>query len=285
MTGPLGWNPIFDKYNLDPNHVEFGGHTFVKLKDGNWIDAATGNPAVTGPPGWNPIFDKYNPDPNHVEFGGHTFVRVPCPPPQTAASTGLYLGGELVKNWGWVGSTERLATTGVVTNRFSDRADPLGGGVLIGYKFAPWAKSIVISPFASFDFINAPVNHNFVGGSSLGTTENFIGTAGVKAGPQFDALWLYGIAGASVMNETRNVNFIPVSSSQSVWVAGATLGLGGAWQPTFLQGSGHPVSLFAEYRHTWWQNANFNAPAASPLFNYTFARQDDVVKLGFTVGF
>ena len=66
-------------------------------------------------------------------------------------------------------------------------------------------------------------------------------------------------------------------------VAGGTVGVGGAWRPSFLQGYGHPVSLFAEYQHTWWQDANFNTPAASPFFNYTFARQDDVVKFGFTV--
>jgi hypothetical protein len=234
-------------------------------------------------------------DPNHFtirpgpdvpgggEFAGN-WVRVPCPPPQTAASTGLYLGGELVKNWGWVRSTERLAATDVVTNQFSDRADPFGAGVIVGYKFAPWANSIVVSPFASFDFIHAPVNHTFANGSYLGTTANFMGTAGVKIGPQLDiGLWLYGIAGVSVLNETLNINFIPVSSSQSAWVAGGTLGAGIAWQPGFLQGFGHPVSLFLEYQHTWWQDATFNAPAASPFFNYTFARQDDVVKVGFTV--
>lgn len=38
-----------------------------------------------------------------------------------------------------------------------------------------------------------------------------------------------------------------------------------------------------EYQHTWWQDANFNTPAASPSFNYTFIREDDVVKFGFTV--
>jgi hypothetical protein len=43
------------------------------------------------------------------------------------------------------------------------------------------------------------------------------------------------------------------------------------------------VSVFAECQYTWWQDANFNAPAASPFFNYTFRRQDDLVKLGFTV--
>jgi hypothetical protein len=43
------------------------------------------------------------------------------------------------------------------------------------------------------------------------------------------------------------------------------------------------VSLFLEYQHTWWQDATFNTPAASPFFNYTFRRDDDVVKFGFTV--
>jgi hypothetical protein len=219
------------------------------------------------------------------KFGGRSDRRlhkVPCPEP--VANTGAWIGLEILKNWGRVDSTERSAATGAVTNEFSDSADPLGGGFAVGYKFAPWASSVVISPFASFDFLHAPVNHTFPGGSFLGTTANFMGTFGVKAGPQLDTgLWLYGIAGVSVLNETLNVNFIPVSSSRSAWVAGATVGLGGAWQPAFLQRFGRPVSLFAEYQHTWWQDATFTTPGASPFFNYTFARQDDVVKFGFTV--
>jgi hypothetical protein len=190
-----------------------------------------------------------------------------------------------VKNWGRVRSTERLAATDVITNQFSDRADPVGGGFLIGYNFVPWAN-VNVSPFASFDFVDAPVNHSFANGSFLGSTANFMGTLGVKAGPRLDmGLWLYGIAGISVLNETLNVNFIPVASSHSATVAGATIGLGGAWQPSFLQAFGRPVSLFAEYQHTWWHAAMFNMPAASPLFNYTFRRADDVVKIGFTVAF
>jgi hypothetical protein len=257
-----------------------------------WINSATGAPYPTGnlvPVGMEPV--DWQADPNHFHIpssasgplAGSNWVRVPCPP-QTASSSGLYLGGELVKNWGWVRSTERLAATGVVTNQFTDTADPLGGGIIVGYKFAPWANNIVVSPFVSFDFMNAPVNHTFAGGSFLGTTANFMGTAGVKIGPQLDmGLWLYGIAGVSVLNETLNVNFIPVASSQSAWVAGGTVGVGGAWQPAFLQGFGRPVSLFLEYHHTWWQDATFTTPAASPAFNYTFARQDDVVKFGFIV--
>jgi hypothetical protein len=138
---------------------------------------------------------------------------------------------------------------------------------------------VVLAPFASFDFLHAAVNHTFAGGSFLGSTANFIGTAGVKVGPQFQDVWLYGIAGVSVLNETLNVNFLPVTSSTDANVPGATIGAGFAYKLPNLPN----VSLFAEYQHTWWRDGKFNTPAASPLFNYTFARQDDVAKLGFTV--
>ena len=278
---------------LDPNHATtpsgptVPGGDFVRGLDGSWSNSATG--AAVPSSDLYPWYAPRNPlDPNHATtpsgptVPGSDFVRVPCPP-QTA-STGLYIGGELVKNWGWARSTETRTATDIVTNQFTDRADPLGGGVIIGYKFAPWANNIVVSPFVSFDFLRAPVNHTFAGGSFLGTTANFMGTFGVKVGPQLDmGLWLYGIAGVSVLNETLNVNFLPVTSSANTTVPGATVGVGGAWQPSFLQSFGRPVSLFLEYQHTWWQSANFNTPAASPFFNYNFRREDDVVKFGFTV--
>lgn len=253
-----------------------------------WIDAKTGEPVNTYPQGTT---EGLNPNersrPSHVNQDGSVtpgrdFVRVPCPQTQTAASTGLYLGGELAKNWGLVRSTEKDAITGDVTSQFSGRGDPVGGGVIVGYKFAPWANNVVVSPFASFDFIHAPVN-TFPGVGFLGTTANFVGTVGVKIGPQLDmGLWLYGIAGVSVLNETLNVNFA-VTSSQSATVPGATVGVGGAVQPAFLQGFGRPVSLFLEYQHSWWQDATFNTPAAVPGSNFTFRRDDDVLKFGFTV--
>ena len=74
-------------------------------------------------------------------------------------------------------------------------------------------------------------------------------------------------------------------SSASRTVAGGTVGAGFAFRPDFLKSFGRSLSFFAEYQHTWWQSGNFNTPAASPLFNYNFARQDDVVKVGFTVSF
>jgi hypothetical protein len=290
-VGILGGFEQADARDSGNAHNSRTGRNFYRDSSGNWNDAATGQPVPTVPVGILSGFEQADARDSgdaHNPRTGQNFVRVPCPPTSTASSTigGGYIGGELVKNWGWVRSTERLATTDVITNRFTDTADPVGGGVIVGYKFAPWANSVIVSPFASFDLLHAPVNHTFPGGSYLGTTANFMGTAGVKIGPQLGAgIWLYGIAGVSVLNETLNINFIPVASSSSATVPGATVGVGGAWQPNFLQGFGRPVSLFLEYQHTWWQSANFNTPAASPLFNYNFARQDDVVKLGFTVSF
>jgi hypothetical protein len=197
---------------------------------------------------------------------------------------GFYIGGHFIKITGDLKTLETAAATGQLTNQFSDRKDPLGVGFIVGYKFAPWANDIVVSPFASFDYLNTSVSHTFPNGSFLGTTSNFAATAGLKVGPQLPmGLWLYGIAGMSVLNETLKVNFIPVASSTTTTVAGATVGFGGAFQPTFLQGFGNPVSLFIEYQHTWWQAAQFDTPAASPFFNYNFRREDDTIKFGFLV--
>ncbi len=199
--------------------------------------------------------------------------------------SGIYIGGELVQNWGSLGITERSALNNTVTNSYYDSATGrLDGGFLVGVKPAPLGGFWIVSPFASFDFMRSPVNHNFPGGSYLGSTATFIGTGGVKTGPQFDnGIWLYGIAGGSVLNETLNVNFIPTLSTQPVTVTGGTVGGGGAWQPAFLQGFASQVSVFLEYQHTWWWDANFVTPTANAGSSYTFRRQDDIVKFGFTV--
>jgi hypothetical protein len=41
-----------------------------------------------------------------------------------------------------------------------------------------------------------------------------------------------------------------------------------------------PVSVLAEYQPTWWHQADFNTPTASPFFHYNFRRKDDVVQAG-----
>ncbi|WP_342358654.1 hypothetical protein [Terrarubrum flagellatum] len=233
---------------------------------------------------WNRALIRIDNYINNVNAKRREIENYPVCRTDPGSQVGWFVGGYFVKSWQDLKSAEKLAATGQQTNSFSDNKDPLGFGVIVGAKFTPWSNDIVAAPFASFEYLNMSVNHTFVGGSFLGTRSNFAATAGVKVGPQLSSgLWLYGVAGVSLLNQTLRVNFLPVVSSRDTTVPGATLGVGGAWQPEFLQGFGRPVSLFLEYQHTWWQDAKFNAPAASPAFNYKFRRQDDVIKLGFTI--
>jgi hypothetical protein len=208
---------------------------------------------------------------------------VPCPPPFTGFS-GLSGSVYGLKASGLLQWAERLASTGEQTNSGSAHGDPLGVGFSAGYGFTPWHNSIVVEPFASVDFPNIKVNQNFPGSSYLGTRANYDVIGGFKIGPTVaPGLWLYGIAGAGLLNEKLTINFVPLSSSTTATVGGGTLGAGLAIMPGSLQGFGRPVSLSFEYQHEWWDNAHYNTPAASSLFNYTFRRQDDVFKFGFSV--
>jgi hypothetical protein len=194
--------------------------------------------------------------------------------------TGPYFGLETMENFGRVRSTESLATTDMVTNQFTDSGDPLGVGIVGGYNFKPWNNKVVIGPFASFDYLNQTINHNFAGGQFLGTTTHWFMNAGLKAGvvtaPGF---YFYGLAGAAFLNHDLNVNFATTAQS-NVTTPGFMFGVGGEYQPPSWKLSGLPVSLFAQYQHTWWSNANFNAPTSSPAFNYAFRREDDTIKFG-----
>jgi hypothetical protein len=195
-------------------------------------------------------------------------------------------GLETIKNSGQMNWTESDAVTGQVTNQGSVRRDPLGVGFTIDYGFAPRGDGFIVDPFVSFDYLGWSINQTFPGGSFLGTKSNFDLTGGVKIGPTVNpSTWIYAIAGMSALNETLNINFVPLSSSITKTVPGATLGVGAAIMPGFLQGFGHPVSLSLEYQHTWWETADYNTPAASPFSNYSFKRDDDAIKLGFKVYF
>lgn len=181
-------------------------------------------------------------------------------------------------------STETLAATGAVTNQFTDSGDPLGGGIVAGYNFRPWNYSIVVGPFVSFDWLDQTINHTFPAGTFLGTTTNWIGTAGLKAGVvPTPGIFLYGLVGVSWLNKDMNINFGGPVTSRNTTVPGFPLGLGGEFQPSFLQRFGRPVSLFVQYQHTWWQDAHLNNPTASPSFNYTFRREDHTIKFGVNV--
>jgi hypothetical protein len=163
---------------------------------------------------------------------------------------------------------------------FHDIDDPAGVGFVASYLFAPWNNPLRIGPFASFDILRQTVNHNFAGGQFLGTTTHWFAAAGAKVGAAVRPdLFVYGLTGVSWLNENLNVNFATAATS-SVTIPGVTLGLGGEYRPASWQIAGHPITLFAQYQHTWWSTANFNAPSSSPGFNYAFRREDDTVKLG-----
>jgi hypothetical protein len=179
---------------------------------------------------------------------------------------------------------ERLDATGVTTNEGRVRRDPAGIGFTLGYGFKPWGNAIVVDPFISVDVLGWSVNQNFAGGNFLGTKSNVQGTLGVKIGPALGQNgWLYGIAGASALNEKLTVQFLPLSASRTQTVPGGTIGVGGAYMlPAYFS---LPVAVFAEYQHTWWGDADFNRPASSPLFKYNFQREDDAFKAGFSIYF
>lgn len=208
------------------------------------------------------------------------YHRVPCPQP--SSFSGLSGGVSLEKSLLFLTWVESLAATGATTNQNSVRGDPLGVGGNVGYGFRPWSgtNNIVVEPFLSFSYPNAKANYAFPGGSFIGARSNYEGTAGVKIGPASDFAWIYAIAGASLLNETLTVNFVPTSSTVDKTVSGATFGLGGAIEPGWLQIFGLPTSLSLEWQHTWWQTATFNTPASSPFFNYAYKRQDDRILLG-----
>jgi len=163
---------------------------------------------------------------------------------------------------------------------FEDFDDPAGAGVVASYLFAPAGNAFRIGPFASFDILRQTVNHSFAGGQYLGTTTHWFATAGAKAGAVVTPdLFLYGLTGVSWLNENLNINFA-TSATSNVTVPGVTLGFGGEYRPALWQIAGHPITLFAQYQHTWWRTANFYAPSSSPAFDYAFKREDDTVKLG-----
>lgn len=212
------------------------------------------------------------------------YVNAPLPR-QTSYFGGGYVGIQLAKT----SARERKIETPVgaddPTFRATDSGDPLGVGIVAGYNFQPWNNNIVVGPFASFDYLRQTINHDFAGGQFLGSTTNWFGDVGVKAGfVTAPGVYLYGLAGAAFVNHDLNVNFATTASS-NVTTPGATVGVGAEYQPSSWQLSGHPVTLFASYQHTWWNTANFDRPASSPGFNYAFQLEDDTFKLGLNFYF
>jgi vacuolar-type H+-ATPase subunit E/Vma4 len=195
--------------------------------------------------------------------------------------TGFYAGGQIALNAGDQEITERLADGGEITNRLADRDDDVFGGVVVGYNFAPFNNRIVVGPFISFDWGDQTIQHDFAGGTFIGSETDWIATAGLKAGVVVaPGAFLYGLVGGSLLDEELNIDFGGPVTSQNETVPGVTVGGGGEWRPSGLRAFGHPVSIFAQYQHTWWEDVALNRPNASPLFNYEFEREDDTVRAG-----
>ncbi len=301
------------------------GQHFYHQPEGCWIDTKTGESVPTVPlTGINlggsaevsgaTQMDGEDPKADHAfnpKTGQH-FVRVPCPPPPSPQQTGpippkpgdgpkvssitpgwsgMYFGLNTVKNWGHTQTNERSAATGTLTNQFTDSGDPIGGGLSTGFNFAPWHNGnkgwgrLRLGPFAEFDYLNQTINHTFAGGSFIGTTTHWSATGGLKVGGiVLPGVFIYGITGVSWLNEDQNISWGGGSSSKTT-IPGFTFGPGVEYQPSILQGFGLPISVYAQYQHTWWGDAHNNTPAASPAFNYTNGREDDTIKFGVNVYF
>lgn len=223
--------------------------------------------------------------------GGVDFVLIPCPPPdKTATETGWsgFSGGVyVVGSFSDVKTTEELATTGAVTHEFSDCCSGAGGGLNAAFHWqlpGNWVLGGAVDAY----FPNDEVSHPFAGGMYLRSTVDFTATFQARAGyVAMPNLLLYAQTGLAIGNQNLKINFGGPISSRTDTTTGYALGGGIEYRlyngPTALVGQS--PSLFLEYGHIWWSDAHFNTPAASPAFNYTFARDNNVIKAGLRVRF
>lgn len=199
--------------------------------------------------------------------------------PWTALELGTYL---ISVNRAKEKETETNPATGAVQS-FAPIGDPMGAGLVATYLFSPWNNNFRFGPYVDIEYLDQTVKQTFAGGSFLGTQTHWGVSTGGKVGFVVTPdIFLYGLAGVSWLNRDLNVNFATAASS-NVITPGFTLGLGGEYHPSSWEIFGMPLSVFAQYQHTWWDTANFNAPASSPAFNYAFKRDDDTIKLGVNI--
>jgi opacity protein-like surface antigen len=217
-------------------------------------------------------------------------VRIPCPPPGTQGASnwsGGFGGVYFVGSFSPVKTVEESAATGAVTHSFDDCCTGFGGGLNAGWQWQ-LPNNVVLGPVVDAFFPNDRVSHPFAGGTYLRSTLDFAATFQARAGYIAQPnLLLYAQTGLAVGSQNLKVNFGGPVSSKSDTTPGYTLGGGAELRlydgPTgFL---GQSPSLFLEYSHTWWADANFTTPAASPGFNYTWSRESDVIKAGLRVRF
>ena len=195
--------------------------------------------------------------------------------------SGFYVGAEFMGNWGKLGITEMDRFNNAVTNQFDRSGKRDGFGFQFGYKFAPWNNGVTVNPFVSTDFFDQTIRQSFPNTTYLGTATNWALTTGVKIG--YDVrpdVNIYSLGGATFLNQKAEINFGGPITSETKTVPGLALGIGAEYKPSFLQGYGVPVSVYAQYQHTWYKDVHLDNPTASPGFNYAFQRSDNIVKLG-----
>jgi hypothetical protein len=203
-------------------------------------------------------------------------------------SNGAFGGAEFVYSGSGVFTNEDLATTLMQTSALKDSGNGFGGGINFGYNYRPWLNSVVVGVVVDADFLHDRVNHNFAGGTFIGSTVDFAASADVRAGVLATrSLLLYGQTGVSVADQRLQISFGGPVTDTSKFTPGINLGGGVEWiLPTNpFPAIGRSTSLFIAYEHTWWDKASLNTPAASPLFNYTWQRQSDEVKAGIRIEF
>lgn len=204
-------------------------------------------------------------------------------PNGAGAPTGAYAGIQLAGNIGDQLIHEHRASTGALTNELANSSAEPGAGIVAGYNFA-LAGNVFGGPYVSWDFYDQRINNNFTGGTFIGSTTNWVVDVGLKAG--YAASWnaaIYGLIAASFLNEDQKINFGGPVTSDRRTIAGLSVGGGVEVRPMVLQSSGMPVALFAQYQHTWYEDAKLTMPAASPLFNYQYQRTNDTFKAGVIV--
>lgn len=267
---------------------------------------------------WETVDIGLNPKPKHVyrgfelvgvdatmaypkkgDFAGQSWIvpkrntsihyrAIPCPEPEKPNVSQFQLdqwklevGPELSAALSYLYGLE-YQPSGLPTGSISENKGGVGGGAVAMVTIPTNIPNATVKAFASVDAMGVTVDHTYSNGNKWGTTSNVLATVGVKAGPNFGTTWAYGLLGVAALNENLHINFLPVYSSTTTTVAGVAAGGGVAFRPAFLSALSTPSSMFVEYQHVWYQDAHFYMPAASPGFNYTFHREDNLVKLGIT---
>ncbi len=227
--------------------------------------------------------DLFGPAPVQLAHGGEP-VPLPTGETKLAMWRGGFVGAQVVGSWSDVHTTEFSRLTGLETNSFTDDGHGFGGGINGGYNWAPWNDDVIVGVVFDANFLNDRAPHVFAGGTFITSTVDFTASAQARVGRLVTpTTLLYVQTGVSVANQRLQINFGGEPTDESQLTPGYTAGFGGEFMlPGILPSN---MTLFANYQHTWWGAAELDAPAASPLSNFTWSRQSDVIEAGLRFRF